>query len=156
MRNPTAPFRIKLPMALMFLVLPMLLIQAPAFAHSYKLGSIEIGHIWAPPPDADGNTAVYVPILNLGEKPVFLEGVATEAAQKVVMRIVEDGKARLLDRIEFKPGLPLALAPWREDIWLEHMKKPLKAGDSFDLALDFGGAGKITVKVEVEDQGSGD
>jgi copper(I)-binding protein len=33
------------------------------------------------------------------------------------------------------------------------MKKPLKAGDSFDMQLDFGKAGKIEVEVEIEDQG---
>lgn len=155
MRNPATLFRAKLPIAALLLVLPAFLALAPAaFAHSYKLGSIEIGHIWAPPPDENGDTAVYVPILNLGDKPVYLVGVSTEAAQKAVMRIVEDGKARLLDSIEFKPGRPLALAPWREHIWVEHLAKPLKAGDSFDLDLDFGDAGKIKVKVIVEDQGS--
>jgi copper(I)-binding protein len=154
MKNPATLSRDGLSIAAMLLALPLFLAQAPAaFAHSYKLGSIEIGHIWAPPPDADGNTPVYVPVLNLGDEPVFLVGVTTKAAEKAVIRKVENDKARLVDRVEFKPGKPLALAPWREHIWLEHLKKPLKAGDSFDLQLDFGKAGKIEVEVEVEDQG---
>jgi copper(I)-binding protein len=31
------------------------------------------------------------------------------------------------------------------------LKKPLKTGDTFDLTLDFGKTGSITVEVEVSD-----
>lgn len=157
MKNPAALVRDKPPIAAMLLMLAAFLACMPAAdAHSYKLGKIDIGHIWAKPTEAGGDTAVYVPIWNHEDKPVFLVNVTTTAAEKAVMRVVEDGKPRLLDHIEFKPGLPLALAPWRQHIWVEHLKKPQKAGDSFDLDLDFGDAGKITVKVEIENQGSDD
>lgn len=154
MSRPATKFRRRSPLAAMVLAFAVFLVPVSmALAHGYRLGEIAIGHIWAPPPDADGNTAVYVPILNEGDRTVYLTGVETDVTDRAVLRIVEDGKSRLVDRVAFEPGRPLALAPWREHIWLEHVKKPLKAGDSFDLALDFGAAGKVTVAVEVEEHG---
>jgi len=122
-----------------------------ANAHSYKLGDIAVGHIWAPPPEegADG-LPVYGPILNRGDIAVRLVGAATPVAARVRFRAEKDGNARWPEAIEFAPGRPLALAAWREHIWLSGLKKPLAAGDSFELTLDFGEAGSLIVKVVVE------
>lgn len=126
-------------------------ISEHAGAHSYKLGDIAIGHIWAPPPgDGAEGLAVFGPILNQGSATVQLVGASAPIAGQVRFRKLSDGAATWVDVIELRPGKPLALAPWREHIWLSGLNRPLKEGDSFDLTLDFGDAGRLQVKVVVE------
>ena len=127
------------------------LTPAPTRAHSYRMGDIMIGHVWAAPTpkNADG-VAVYGPLLNSGKTQVQLEGASSPIAAKVQFRIDKDGKTRWVEKIALAPGRPLALASWRVHIWLSGLKHPLHGGDSFPLTLDFGPAGKLTVTVEVE------
>lgn len=122
-----------------------------ATAHSYKLGDIAVGHVWAPPPEEGaGGLPVYGPILNRGGAPVRLVGASTPVAEQVRFRIEKEGEEHWREAIAFAPGKPFALAPWREHIWLSGLNRPLKDGDSFDLTLDFGDAGRLSVKVVVE------
>jgi periplasmic copper chaperone A len=131
----------------------LLALWAPimAMAHSYKLGAIEIGHIWAPPPAAgvDG-LAVYGPILNEGGKLQRLVGASSPMAAKVRFRIVKDGVENWPDGIDLPPRKPVSLAAWRTHIWLSGLKAPVKAGDWVELTLDFGPAGTLAVKALVE------
>jgi periplasmic copper chaperone A len=123
-----------------------------ARAHSYKMGDIAVGHIWAKPPEkgADG-VAVYAPLLNSGTAPVRLVGASSPIADKVRFRTVaKDGTVAWPGPIELQPGKPFALAAWRQHIWVSGLHKPLKDGDWFDLTLDFGDKGKLPVKVHVE------
>ena len=120
-------------------------------AHSYKLGDIAVGHVWAPPPQpGDEGLPVYGPILNRGDAMVRLIGVSTPAAERVGFRSMKDGEAIWANAVDLPPGKPLALAAWREHIWLSGLQRPLKDGDSLDLILDFGEAGQLTVKVPIE------
>lgn len=122
-----------------------------ADAHSYKLGKIMIGHVWAKPPEAgDDGIAVFGPIFNQNGEPVHLVGASSPVADSVRFRISKDGNVSWPKSIDFQPGKPLALAPWRQHIWLSGLHHPLKDGDEFDLTLDFADKGKITVEVMVE------
>lgn len=129
----------------------MPLLPAPAAAHGYKLGAISIGHVWAPPmePGADG-VPVYGPILNGGPEAVRLVGVSTPVAKAARFRVAKDGAVSWPDAIEFRSGRPLAMAAWRQHIWLSGLTRPLNAGDSFEMTLDFGPQGSKTVTVVVE------
>ncbi|HZD54179.1 MAG TPA: copper chaperone PCu(A)C [Woeseiaceae bacterium] len=123
-----------------------------ADAHGYKLGTIAVGHIWAPPPEANAQgLPVYGPIFNQAGTSVRLVGASTPIAQRVQFRRMSDGKATWPETIELPPGKPIALAPWREHIWLSGLRQSIKNGDSFDLTLDFDEAGKLTVKVHVQE-----
>ena len=130
-------------------------VPTAADAHSYKLGDIAIGHIWAPPPEqgAEG-LPIYGPILNRGDATVRLVGATTPIANQTRFRIAKDNQVRWPHAVTLKPGKPLALAAWREHIWLSGLKGPLAGGDSFDLTLDFGEAGQLKIKVIIE-KGSG-
>lgn len=126
-------------------------VTLPAGAHSYKLGEIAIGHFWASPaPQGAKGVAVYGPLLNLGTHPAELSGAASEAAADVRFRKVDDERVSWLGAIALPPGRPLALAAWREHIWLSGLKRPLHDGDAFDLTLTFDNGRSITVKVMVE------
>jgi hypothetical protein len=134
----------------------ILFLAAPggALAHSYTFKSLQIGHVWAPPAQKGGDTEVYGPIFNTGKEPVTLRAVSTDAAAKAGFRIVKDGNATYPDHIDFLPGKPVALASWRQHIWLHDLKADLKKGDTFDLMFDFGKTGSVTVEVVVEKQPS--
>ena len=128
-----------------------LLAPSAASAHSYVFGSMEVGHVWAPPPDpkADG-IPVYGPLLNVGAAADRLVAASSPIAERVRFRIAKDGKTTWPDAVELAPGKPLALAPWRVHLWLSGLKRPLKDGDSFELTLTFAKAGTHAVQVIVE------
>lgn len=122
-----------------------------AQAHGYKLGAISIGHVWAPPTGKGAKgAAVFGPILNRGVRTVRLRRASSPIAAKARFRIARNGKVSWPAAIDLPPGKPVGLAPWRVHIWLSGLRKPLAEGQSFDLTLDFGDAGSITVRVQVE------
>ena len=122
-----------------------------AEAHGYTFGDLSIGHVWAPPPEkgADG-LPVYGPIFNRGGTTVRLVGSSAPIADQVRFRVEKNGEKTWPDAIEIRPNKVVALAPWREHIWVSGLKKSLKEGDSFDLTLDFADKGEVTIEVEVE------
>ena len=130
--------------------------QTPSetLAHSYKLDDIAVGHVWASPPEEGaGGIAVYGPILNRGDKSARLVGASSPVAEEVRFRISKDGDVGWLEYIELRPNKPVSLAAWREHIWLSGIGDSIEQGDSFDLILDFGDAGKLPVKIIIEDEG---
>jgi copper(I)-binding protein len=118
-------------------------------AHGYQVGAVAIGHIWAPPTSEDGD-GIYVAIMNQGAQPERLTGASSAVADAVRLRVVENGQTRWLEAIDIAPGKVVALAPWREHLWLSGLKRPLREGDSFEMTLDFEPAGAVTVTVVVE------
>lgn len=131
-----------------------LLLPFACHAHSYKLDNISVGHMWARPPGqgADG-IAVYGPILNRGDVPARLVAASSPIARMVRFRLVDEGETSWPEAIELAPNRPVALAAWREHIWLSGLLQPLEEGDMFDLVLDFGKAGNLPVRVVVENPG---
>lgn len=123
-----------------------------AQAHGYEFHDLTIGHIYASPPAKDANgVAVFGPFFNHGSSTIRLVGASTPIAEQVRFRVENSGRETWLNAIEIRPNKVLALAPWREHIWVAGLKKPLNAGDSFDLTLDFADEGKLTIAVEVEE-----
>lgn len=142
----------KIPFFVVFATLVVaVLMPAAVTAHSYKLGNIAVGHIWAPLSESNATgVPVYGPILNRGSTTARLVGASTSITEQVRFRIKKDGEVWWPAAIKLRSGKPVALAAWREHIWLSGLNKPLKEGDSFDMTLDFGKAGSLTVMVVVE------
>ncbi|MEX6504908.1 copper chaperone PCu(A)C [Jiella sp. M17.18] len=134
--------------------LGMALAPLSAQAHSYTLGKLAIGHLWAKPAAKGADAVVYAPIFNMDSSAATLVGASSPVAGKTLLRDGTDGADKVLDAIPLPPGKPVALAPWRAHIVLSNLKKTLKKGDAVDLDLDFGAAGKISVAVEIEDEAS--
>jgi copper(I)-binding protein len=120
----------------------------PAPAHSYKQGGIAIGHAWARPTESNV-AAVYVPLLNRGEASDSLVGASTPIARKVRIRVEKDGKVRWPEAVPLAPSKPIALAAWRQHLWLVGLRGPLKAGERFAMTLEFEKAGPIEIEVFV-------
>ena len=70
-----------------------------ARAHSYKLGDIAVGHIWASAPESGEGVAVYGPILNRGDGAAQLTGASTPAAEQVRIRMATEGEEHWVDSI---------------------------------------------------------
>lgn len=125
----------------------------PAFAHAYKLGTLDIHHPWARP--AVGKTgAVYFVIKNSGTTADALVRVETDVAEKAqIHTMTMDGnvmRMRELDRLEIPAGQSVAVAPGGIHIMLIGLKAPLKAGDKFPMKLVFEKAGAVDVSVYVQ------
>jgi copper(I)-binding protein len=118
----------------------------PAFAHSFNLGAIEIGHPWAPSSDA-GDAPVYLALSNRGSAPDRLVAASSPRAQEVDLRGGDDS---LLQDITLEPQRPIALRAGRPHLALHGITQPLTAGDAFPLTLRFAGAGSVEVTVMVE------
>jgi copper(I)-binding protein len=133
--------------ALRFAAAALLVVAAlPVFAHSFRLGEIEIGHPWTPPSNASEG-AVYLALSNRGSTPDRLLAASSPRAQQVELR---DGDDSLLHEITLEPKRPIALRPGRPHLVLHGITKSLAAGDTFPLTLRFAGAGSIEVTVMVE------
>jgi|SRR5215469_21338 len=119
-------------------------------AHSYTLGTIEIGHPWAEPSTGDV-AAVFMALANMGDKPDRLIGAATQFADAAMF---QDYGNRPVDAFDLPPNRPVALRPGGRRVVLQGVKHRLAAGDEFPLTLRFANAGQTAVMVMVQQQPS--
>lgn len=122
------------------------LAAAGAWAHSYVLGSVEIGHPWARPTSAELGAA-YCVLAIKGDGGDWLLGAETPVAQRVELR---NAAGEAVPAVEIASGRPVALRPGKPYLALVGLKRPLKLGESFPLTLRFDLAGEITVTAMVE------
>jgi len=122
------------------------LIARPALAHSFKLGTIEIGHPWAKPA-VTGKAAVFLALANEGPNTDRLIGGSSPMAAGTAI-CAADGS--VLKEIMLLPHRPVAFRPGGKYIALDGLKRPLTVGEFFPLTLRFAKAGETTVKVIVE------
>jgi len=151
------------PVMTRFLLALLVLILAwsgAALAHSYKLGSLEIGHPWAraTPPTAPTGGG-FLTITNKGTAADRLVSASSPAAASVqvhemkmegnVMRMRE-----LANGLEIAPGATVTLAPGGLHMMMMGLKAPLKQGEKVPLTLVFEKAGTIDVEIAVEAMGA--
>jgi len=142
------------------LVLALGLLATPAWAHDYKLGSLEIDHPWtrATPPTAPTGGG-FLTVTNKGTTPDKLVSAKSPAAGAVeihemkmegnVMRMRE-----LPSGLEIAPGATVTLAPGGLHLMMMGLKAPLKQGEKVPVTLVFEKAGKIDVELAVEAMGA--
>jgi periplasmic copper chaperone A len=126
-----------------------------ALAHSYKLGSLEIGHPWAraTPPTAPTGGG-FLTVTNTGTTPDRLIAVKSAAAETVqVHEMKMEGNVMRMREIsgglEIAPGATVTLAPGGLHIMMMGLKAPLKQGDKVPVTLVFEKAGSIDVELAV-------
>jgi copper(I)-binding protein len=131
-----------------------------ASAHSYKLGTLEIGHPWAraTPPTAPTGGG-YLSVKNTGTTPDRLISVSSPAAETVqVHEMKMDGNVMRMREIggglEIPPGATVTLAPGGMHLMMMGLKAPLKQGERIPLTLVFEKAGKIDVELAVVAMGA--
>jgi copper(I)-binding protein len=146
---PKIAFLARLPSCIIApLFLLFIAIAAPAFAHSYKVGTIEIGHFWAPPGEA--SIAVYGPLLQTGPDVDRLVFASSPLGDSVVLENADGAVEEWGDGLELKPGKPVSLASFGEHLLVTGVKRTLHEGETFPLTLTFEGAGSIEIEVLVQ------
>jgi copper(I)-binding protein len=129
-----------------------------AFAHSYELGSLKIGHPWARATVA-ANGGAFLSVDNTGTTADRLLRASTELATTVEIHThIKDGdimRMRKVDAIDLPAGKKVTLEPGGYHIMLLGLKKKLVEGERFALTLEFEKAGKITVDVAIDKPGAG-
>lgn len=150
-------------MSILQLILRPLLIAAclsvtlPGQAHDFRAGAIVIDHPYATPTPAGAtNGAAYFRSLrNRGTQADRLVAASTVVAERVELhRMSLDGdivRMRALDAIDLPAGQEIQMRHGQAlHLMLVNLKKPLLAGDRFDLTLRFEKSGEVRVKVWVQ------
>ena len=141
-------------------VLVLVLAGTAVHAHSYKSGTLEIGHPWArETPAAAAVGAGYFKVKNTGTEPDRLIGAESDAAATVEMHesTTENGiaKMRAVTSIEIPAGTDLAFAPGGYHLMLLGLKEGLAEGMRIPAVLIFEKAGRIEVELAVESRSYG-
>ncbi len=138
----------------------IVLMAGPAFAHGYKIGTLEIGHPWARETPVGAKVgAGYFKVTNSGSESDRLTGVETPGAEKVEIHemIDENGVAKMRkmnDGLELPPG-ETALKPGGYHLMLMGLKEGLAEGMRVPATLIFEKAGRLDVELAVEAMGYG-
>lgn len=133
-----------------------LILASAAHAHDFKVGDIQIDHPYARATVSKQTAgAVYVTLENKGEANDKLVKAASPIAESVELHNMEMKnnvmKMREVDQIEVNTGSKVVMQPGHGyHIMLKKLTQPLKAGETFPLALYFEKAGKVEVTVKVE------
>jgi copper(I)-binding protein len=134
-----------------------LIISFSSVAAVAQGGDVEIKNAWArATPGGAQTAAVYVTITSPADDR--LTGVSTPVAKEAQLHSMSmDGgvmKMRQVDSVDLPAGQAVALKPGGYHIMLVGLAKPLEAGQSFPLTLDFAKAGARQVTVTVEKVGA--
>jgi copper(I)-binding protein len=125
-----------------------------AAAGSVPAAAITVSDAWArPTPPSSTVAAAYLTIVNHGIKPDRLTGVSTPAAARAALHrtVSQNGMMAMeaVPALALAPGGRIEVKPGGLHIMLFGLRKPLASGDEFPLALQFDGAGTVTVTVKV-------
>lgn len=130
-----------------------------AEAHSFKAGSIDIGHPWARATGAGQPIGgAYLKLDNHGADDKLLSASADAVATSVQLHLMSmEGnvmKMRQVDDIALPAGKVVDLKPGAYHLMLVGLKAPLTAGAKFPMKLKFEKAGEVEVTVNVEAAGT--
>lgn len=127
-----------------------------AFAHEFKVGSLEIDHPWsrATPPGAKV-AGGYLTIKNSGGEADRLVSIASDVSQKAELHemAVKDGvmTMRKVDGgLEVPANGKAELAPGGYHLMFIGLNRQPKQGEKFAATLTFEKAGPVTVEFDVE------
>ncbi len=121
-----------------------------AFAHSYQLGEIAIGHAWGLPTQSS-ETQIFVPMSNRGAAPDELDAARSPICTLIELRQNNRYDDPALKSIELLPGKPVAMRMGGRHLRLIGLAQPLKPGDRFEMTLDFLNAGETLIEVMIEE-----
>ena len=135
-------------------LLALLAAALPASGERYGTGSVTIESAWArelPPVSANG--AVYMTIVNEGDRPDRLTGVSSDIAERVEIhvheRVGEMMAMRPLDGLDLPPGERVRFAPGGLHLMLVGLGRPLEKGGRFTVRMEFVSAPPVEIEVPV-------
>jgi periplasmic copper chaperone A len=135
------------------------LLAAPASAHDYKLGSLEISHPWTrATPKGAAVAGGYVKITNTGTTPDRLVGGSLTGAGRFEVHDMRMAGGVMQMRpvtrgLEIKPGETVEFKPGAFHLMFLDLKQPLQQGQRVKGTLVFEKAGSIEVEYVIESLG---
>lgn len=142
------------PRSAVALAIAFTLANAAAQTHSFKLGSIDIGHPHARATVAGQSTGGgFLKLANGGADDKLLAATAAVSASVELHSMSMEGdvmRMRQVDGIALPAGTTVELKPGGLHIMFIGLKAPLKAGAKFPMKLKFEKAGEVEVIVNVE------
>lgn len=142
------------------LIAAALLAAAPALAHEFTAGDLEIIHPAIPAPNAAARSAAgYLAISNGGTEADRLLAVEGEFAQRIMLHTTEfsaEGVARMthLDAIDIPAGETVVLEPGGMHVMLMGLTGTLAEGEAVPATLVFERAGRVEVEFAIDPAGS--
>jgi periplasmic copper chaperone A len=136
------------------LALLLLVWLAPApvlLAHEHAPPGIEILAPWAPALSGQDAQLVYLTIRNRGNVPDRLVRVQSPVAAKVDLHAAgaDQGEPKPVSGLSVGAGQDLVLSPSGPHLAMLGLKRTLLENQTFKLALEFAGAGRIIIDVIV-------
>ena len=137
------------------LALLLLLSLAPGagtlLAHDHGPSAIEIVQPWAPAMTGQDPQLVYLTIRNRGNVPDRLMRALSPVATKVELHAAGSGESepKAVAGLSIAAGQDLVLDPSGPHLAMVGLKRTLLENQTFKLALEFDGAGRIVVDVVV-------
>ena len=122
-----------------------------AQAHSFRHGDIAIGHAWALPSEQNDGK-VFFPLANKGSIHDELVAARSEICATIELRQNNRYDHPPLAAIALDPKKPVPMRPMARHLRLVGLRQPLRAGDRFNLILDFLNAGETQIEVFVEEK----
>jgi hypothetical protein len=124
----------------------------PSAEADVKQAKVEVTQAWAR--DTVGRTATAAVFMTLSSPTADrLVGASTPIAGKTDLMTMEmRGEAMIMayvDAIDIPANQAVSLDPSGLHVWLEDLRQPLQAGQTFPLVLDFAKAGQQRVEVSV-------
>jgi len=132
----------------------------PAFAHDFRVGSLELKHPWsAKAPPVAPVLGGYLIIVNTGTEGDRLVGGSTAVAERLELHesSLVDGVARMRpaqEGIAIPAGDTIALEPGGAHIMLVNPKQRPAEGEKFKATLQFEKAGPVEVDFVVQRKAS--
>jgi periplasmic copper chaperone A len=119
-------------------------------AHSYKAGTVKIGHAWALPAPLGIDGQVFMPLLNAGQEPESLVAARSPVCSYIEIRAHNKYDVLPMKEFYLEPGEPLAMRPTARHLRLVGLNRPLLLGARFVIVLDFLNIGEVEVEIHIE------
>ena len=118
---------------------------------------IVVRDAWIREPPPRSPAAGYLVIENRGGEPVALVAVATEAAERAEIHVMEHKDDRMtmrrVEELQIPTGEEVALKPGGTHLMLMELRQPLRDGDEVELVLRFGDGTERRVQMPVQKRG---
>ncbi len=137
-------------------VMALTTLTAPAMAHEYRVGDIEVMHPYAPPtPPGAPMAAGYLEIINHGDQDERLLGGSVTFAHELQVHetTVEDDVSRMrqiTDGLVIPAGATVTFQPMGKHLMFVDLAEPLVDGDRKNATLSFEQAGELDVEFAIE------
>jgi periplasmic copper chaperone A len=133
-----------------------LMLAAPAFAHGFTAGDIEIKHPHIPQPAASAKAAGgFMEIVNSGTEPDRLIGIESDIAAKSEVhesKVDANGVGTMthIDALEIPAGGSVSLAHGGYHVMFMGLNGPLIEGELYKATLIFERAGRVEVEFSID------